>query len=310
MNDKYYTQTAERPELAALEVNPSEGFIGHRIYPTIPVMQKTSYVYYRTKTADAAAQTNRTTLTAPDAAALIGTSTTYTCTEAIKRASISPEEVKSYGGIEKADVYGSKWAKRQVMRAKEAAIVTLVLGTRTVDKTFDAGKLQLQISDAIDAVSLYSGKTTMITSTKVLRGIWLAMLKDSALGASVARVVTGGNPGAAAQGLGLEAIKAALAMTFGVDEILCGKTDQWNATAVAGRFCIAKIDDSGDEMSQLTEPVLGKCFQFMPDGVNPWFIESIGDRLNKANHWDATMWYNAKTFNSDAMYLIAGVPTA
>ena len=310
MNDAYYTQTAERPELAALEVNPVEGFIGHRIYPTVPVMQKTSYVYYRTLTADSAAQTNRSSLAAPSATVLTGTSTTYTCTEAIKRASISPEEVKTYGGIEKADVYGAKWAKRQVMRAKEAAIVTLVLGTRTVDTTFDPGKMQLQISDAIDAVSLYSGKTALITSTKVLRGIWLSMLKDTALGASVARVVTGGNPGAAAQGLGLDAIKAALAVTFGVDEILCGKTDLWNATAVAGRFCVAKLDDTGDEMSQLTDAVLGKCFQFMPDGTNPWFIESIGDRLNKANHWDATMWYQAKTFNSDAMYLIDGVPTA
>jgi len=136
------------------------------------------------------------------------------------------------------------------------------------------------------------------------------MLKDNALGASVARVVTGGSPVAAAQGLGLEAIKAALAMTFGVDEILCGKSDQWNATAVAGRFCVAKLDDSGDPMSQLTDAVLGKCFQFMPDGTNPWAITSIADRLNVANHWDAFMWYNAKTFNSDAMYLIDGVPTA
>ena len=310
MSDAYYTETGPRPELAALEVNPIEGFIGDRIYPTVPVMQKTSYVYYRTITADGSAQTNRSTLTAPDATALTGTSTTYTCTEAIERASISPEEVKTYGGIEKCDQYGSKWAKRQVMRAKEAAIVTLVLGTRTVDATFDAGKLQLQISDAVDAVSLYSGKTALITSTKVLRGIWMALLKDNTLGASVARIVTGGNPGAAAQGLGLEAIKAALAMTFGVDEILCGKSDQWNATTVSGRFCIAKLDDSGDPMSQLTDAVLGKCFQFMPDGMNPWYIESIADRLNKANHWDAQMWYNAKTFNSDAMYLFSGVPVA
>jgi hypothetical protein len=310
MSDAYYTETGPRPELAALEVNPVEGFIGERIFPIVPVMQKTSYVYYRTITADSAAQTTRTTLTAPDATGLTGTSTTYTCTEAIKRASISPEEVKTYGGIQACDKYGSKWAKRQVMRAKEAAIVTLVLGTRTVDTTFDAGKMQLQIQTAIDAISLYSGKTALITSTKVLRGIWLAMLKDNALGASVARIVTGGNSISAAQGLGLESIKAALAMTFGVDEILCGKTDLWNATAVAGRFCVAKLDDSGDPMSQLTDAVLGKCFQFMPDGTNPWYIESIADRLNKANHWDAQMWYQAKTFNSDAMYLVDGVPTA
>ncbi len=96
---EYFTSTGPRPDLAALEVNPPEGYIGSQIIPTFNVMDKTGTVYYAAVTADSAAQTGRGADTAPSAQAVANTSTTFTCAEVVDRAYITPDEAKSMGGI-------------------------------------------------------------------------------------------------------------------------------------------------------------------------------------------------------------------
>ena len=54
--DPYYTITGPRPDLAAVEVNPPEGFIGSKLIPLVNVADKTGTVYYNDVTADVAAQ--------------------------------------------------------------------------------------------------------------------------------------------------------------------------------------------------------------------------------------------------------------
>jgi hypothetical protein len=309
MNDAYYTETGERPALAAMEVNSPEGFIGSQIMPTVPVTQKSGIVYYSTVTADAAAQTNRSTGAAPAGVQISQSNTTFTAAEAIKRGSITPDEAKGMGGIDKADEIGAKYSKRQVMRYLESDIAALVMdsGSNT-DAHFDPAKVQTQIQTALQSLRLYEGKTALVASTFNLKSMLQAMLTDSVYGPAMARLVTGSSGVDAVRGLSLEAWKQSLAIFLNVDQVLAGDDGIWNATAIAGRMSIIKIDDSADELSHKWKPVYGKVFQFLPDGRQPWLIESIADRLTKNNHYDATLWYDAVVFNSAANYTFDGIP--
>jgi hypothetical protein len=310
MNDAYYTQTGERADLAALEVNPPEGYIGSQILPTVPCLDKSGTVYYATVTADSAAQTNRSTGAAPSGTQISDSSTTYTAAEAIKRGSVTPDEAKQMGGIEKADMVGAKWAKRQVMNYLESDIAALIMQSGSdADATFDPAKVQTQVQTALQTVRLYEGKTALIASSACFKGMLQSLLNDSVHGPALARLVTGSSGVDAVRGLSLAAWKQAIAMWFAVDTVLAGDDTVWNATAIRGRFAIAKLDDGMDPLSHKWKPVIGKVFQFLPDGTNPWLIESIGDRLTKNNHYDATLWYDAVLLNSAGVYVFGGVPT-
>ncbi len=306
MNDAYYTTTGERPELAALEVNPPEGYIGKTILPIVPVSEKTGVIYYATVTADAAADTARVTGAGSTGVQISDSAESFTAAEATKRGLIAPDEVKTMGGIDKADQVGAKYAKRQVMNAMETAIATLILG-KTASATFDAAKLLGQVQTALETVRLYEGQRVLIASTAVLKRIVTAMLGDTSMGPVFSRLIAGTSPVVAASGLNLKAWSNALAIFLGVDQVLAGCDTIWNATAVAEKFAVAVIDDGTDELSHKWRPVLGKTYQFMPDGKNPWVIQSVADRVNINNIYDAFLWYNAKLLNTGALYVFDGV---
>lgn len=305
MNDAYYTETGERPTLAALEVNPPEGYIGSKILPTVPVSEKAGTIYYATVTADGAAETDRAVGAGPDSAQISDSSTSMTCTEACRRGKISPDEVKTMGGIDKADMVGAKYAKRSVMNALETAIAAEILGT--ADDSFDAAKLMQDSQAALDAIRRYEGKTALITSTMTLRKMVQALLNDSQMGNVFSRTISGSSPAIAASGMNLKAWADGLAMFLGVDEVLAGDSGIWNAGDCAGKFAFAKLDDGSDPLSHKWKPVLGKVFQFMPDGSNPWVIQSVADRVNVNNLYDAFLCYDVLILNASAVYVFDGV---
>jgi hypothetical protein len=306
MNDAYYTQTGERPELAALEVNPPEGYIGQRILPTVPVAEKSGTVFYADVTADEAAETDRSTGSGPDSTQIAGTSTSMTCTEACRRGKISPDEAKTMGGIDKADLVGARYAKRCVMNALEADIATNILGTANAH--FDAQKLMSQAQTAMDAIRLYEGRTALIGSTMVLKKVVQALLSDTQASKIFSRLIAGGNPVEAATGMNFKSWMNGLAMYLGVDEVLAGDDVIWNKTSTtAEKFALAKLDDGSDPLSHKWKPVLGKTFQFMPDGSNPWVIQSVADRVNVNNLYDAYLWYDVVIMNDTAVYVFDGV---
>jgi hypothetical protein len=306
MNDRYYTQAGERPDLAALEVNAPESYIGARLFPIVPVLDKTGTVYYRTVQADSTAATSRSVATAPTATQISNSSTTYTTVEWIQRAGITPEEAKQMGGIEVADKVGANWAKRQVMNALEADVASLLLAG-TASNNFDAAKVLEDIQTAEDAIRLYPGKTALVGGTEVLKRIVQAILSDNHYGPMLSRVISGTSPEIAAQGLSFKAWMAGLALFFGVDEVLAGDSAVWSTSTYDGHFCLARLPDP-DPLAYKYIPQLGRCFQFMPDGKNPWIIQSYGDRLNINNVYDAVCTFDNITFNSSAFYMIDGVP--
>lgn len=306
--DPFYTITGPRPDLAAIEFNPPEGYIGSKLIPTVEVADKTGTIYYATVKADATAQTSRVAGVAPSATQITDSTTTFTAAEVIERGAITPDEVKQMGGIEKADVVGAKFAKRNVLNYIEADIAGIVLDSGVAaSASFDPAKILTQVQTALQTVRRYEGKTTLVASTATLKGMVQGLLGDATQGKVLARIVNGTSPLVAQEGLHFAAWVNAVAMYFGVDQVLAGDDTIWNATAISGRFAIGKFDTGDDPLSHKWRPVYAKNFMFMPQSGNPWFLESIADRLTKNNMYDASVWYDVVELNAAAKYVFDGV---
>jgi hypothetical protein len=301
----FYTETGARADLAALEVNLPEGYIGTKIYPVVPVMEKAGSLAYATIKADSTAQTGRVAGAAPTVTQIANSATTWAAVEVIDRAGITPDEVKQMGGIEKADKIGAGWAMRQVMALREGLIAAKVLGT--ADDSFDAAKIRTDMQVARQALRLYPGKTSLVASSYVLNAMVQNIAAETDIGAAFARIVTGVNAAEAAMGLSFEAWKRGLAMFLGVDEVLSGDDGIWNAGTYAGKFAIVKTDVTNDPLSHKYIPVIGKTFTFLPDGTNGWEVQSVGDRTLINNFYDAKQWINVVELNSGAVYVFDGV---
>lgn len=305
--DFYFTDE-ERPDLASLEVSAPEGFIADEILPIVPVLDQTGTVYYMAAVSDVTAQTGRTAGAAPTATRISDSSTTFTTAEAIKDGAITPDEVKQMGGLDKAAIVGTKFAKRSVMRYRESDVAALILASgAAADNAFDPAKVQTDVQDALDAMELYEGRRVLIASTWVLKAMRQQMLLDGTYGESIARMVGARGGAEGLRQAGLDEWKRALAAWFGLDEVKAGNSGIWNATAIQGRFAIAVIDDDPDSMSHKYKPVLGKTYQFLPDGEQPYYIRTIPDTKNEDNRVRAKAKYDAILLNSGAVYVFDGV---
>jgi len=308
MQDKFYTQDGERPDLAALNVGKPEGFIADAVLPVVTVAEKSGTIYYKGATADEDAQENRAAGSGPAGTQISTASASYTAAEICERGKVTPDEAKQMGGIEKADEVGAKFAKRSVMRALEKKVRTAVMGG-TKDFTADLAKLQLQIQGALDDMELYEGKRVIIASKKVLKAIFLQTLAEKA-GIALCRIVTGTSSAEAAKGLSFAAWLEAMKMYFDVDDVLVGNNEIWNPSATAGRFTVAKVDDGMDPLSHKYQAVLGKQFRYLPDPGTNFVVRSVPDKVSVNNLYDAYLWNNAVILNSGAFKIFDGVDTS
>ena len=302
----FYTEEGERSALQSeIEINAPEGYIGTKLMPVVPVMEKAGSATYATVTADAAAQTGRGVGVAPDATQISNSSKVWACSEIIKRAAITPDEVKQMGGIENADKIGFRWAMRSVLKAREALIAAVVLGAK--DATFDPAKMRTQIQTAMQALRLYPGKSVLVSSSMTLKAMVQQMAADTVVGPMFARIVTGTSSAEAVLGLSIKAWLQGLALFTGVDEVMAGDDDVWNAGTCAEKFSIVKVDATNDPLSHKYMPVLGKTITFLPSGTQGWDLQAIANRTLINNFYDAKMWIDVETYNAGAVYTFDGV---
>ena len=134
--------------------------------------------------------------------------------------------------------------------------------------------------------------------TEVLNQFSLAAL---ALGGSSAEAILAGRP---------EALKMLLAGIVGVDQVLVGDDDHWGVdVGSSGIGCNAVFLSlpGEDEFSHKMDPVLGKLVQYLPDGKQPFLIESYYDLSLKENCYDAELWYSIEEYNPEAAYVLTDV---
>jgi hypothetical protein len=301
-----YTEEGERSALQSeIEINSPEGYIGTKLMPVVSVTEKAGSMAYATVTAETAAQTGRQPGAAPNATQISNSAHAWACTELIERAAITPDEVKQMGGIENADKIGFRWAMRSVLKAREALIAAVVLGAK--DATFDPAKMRTQVQTALQALRLYPGKTVLASSSMTLKAMVQQIAGDTNAGPLFARIVTGTNSAEAVLGLSIKAWLQGLALFVGVDEVMAGDDDVWNAGTCAEKFSIVKVDTTNDPMSHKYMPILGKTITFIPAGTQGWELQSVADRTLINNFYDAKMWIDVETYNAGAVYTFDGV---
>ena len=267
-------------------------------------MEKTGTLYYKTLTADSASQTDRTTGTAPARTLLTDSSTTFTAAEAIKRYGIVRDEVKQMGGIENADKLGGIASKRSVQRIVEDAIANLILETTTIEILDIESSLIGAVQTALETIRRYPGLTVFGTSKLVFNRLMkyteiknLYSLSSLAIAGADAKEVLSAKP---------EALRVLLTGILGVDEILIGDDDQWATGARDERAFVMKLPGT-EEFSHKLDPVYGKNMMYLPDGSQPYYLESFYDPDVKINNYDATIWYNLKELNTGACVVLEGL---
>lgn len=307
MNDMFYTTDGERNDLAAsINFNPPTGYIGDKLLPVVPMAEKSGTLYYAGLPVDQTADTSRSVGTAPTSTQLATSTTTFLCAELSRRAKISPDEAKSFGGIDKADEIGAKAAVRSVLNAKEAAQAAATLGV-TASATFDPAKFFEISQTALTTIKRYSGKTVLYGAAVSIKKAVQGILADKTFGPVLARTISGTSNAVAAAGLNEQAWYNALALLMGIDMVLPGDDTIWAANTLAGKIGIAKVDEGVSPLSHKWEPILGKTFQFLPDGTSPFVLRSVADTVNVNNLYDCYIWQNVVILNSGANYVFEGI---
>ena len=305
--ESYKTENSRREDLEAIEVNPVLGYIGTRFYPVLNTTQKTGTIYHTTLTADSAAQEGLARTGTPlTTVRLAETANTYSCTSVEKRYGIPRDEVLQMGGIEKADKLGGMGSKRSVQRVLETALAAQLqtVGSHQT-ATHASGQFLAEANVAREAIRRYPGKLAFACSftvfnaimrfTEVLNQFSLAALM---LGGGDAKSVIAGSPAA---------LKMILGGILSVEEVLVGDDDHWGVGISSGGIGCAgvfvKLPDP-EEFSHKMDPVLGKLVQYLPDGKQPYIIESWYKDDLKENIYDAEQWYSIEEYNPEAAYVL------
>ena len=305
--NELYTIQGDRPDLAAIEVNAPEGYIAEKVMPTLKVYQPAGTLDYHAKVSDDTAQTGRSAGTAPTATQIAQSYVTFNCAEVVKRGAIEPKQVPIMGGIEKADQIGARFAKRQVMAYREAAVAALALKTAgSADTTFDAGAVVAQAAAARAASKGISGRLCLVGASETLAALYMELVTENATSALLARIVSGTAPGVAMEGLDPAAQAKAVATLFGCQDALVGDDLIWGAGSCAGRFAIGRFDEASDD-AHLFQPVFGRVLQYIPDSGTPIAITSTPFPKELNNYYDALTYMVPKVLNASGVYVFDGV---
>jgi len=304
--ESYKTETGRREDLEAIEANPVLSYIGTRFYPVLPVSEKTGSVYYTTLTADAASQDALARGTALTPVYLTESVATFSCASVEKRYAIGRDEVKQMSGIEKADKLGGAASKRSVQRTLETALALQLqtVGGHTT-AAHAAGQFLAEANVARESIRLYPGKTAFVCAftvfnaimryTEVLNQFSLAALM---LGGGDAKDVIAGSPAA---------LKMILGGMLSVDEVIVGDDDHWGvdigSSGIGCNGVFVKLPGE-DEFSHKMDAVLGKLVQYLPDGKQPYIVESWYNDELKSNMYDAETWYSIEELNPAAAYVL------
>lgn len=300
---EFKTITGRRPDLESLAVNKPEGYIGGLIFPSLPVMEKTGSIYYKTATADSAAQTGRSSGTAPTRTMVTDSSTTFSCAEVIKRYGVDKAEVKQMGGVEAADRVGGMASKRSVLRAIETAQAAALFSAARFSGASDISSgIVNGIIGGAKSVKRINGKLAFVCSVTTYRYI----IQTTEIKALMGRFVPAGLTAEQILSLSPQAFKAMLQGLFLFDEVLIGDDDHWEITGQEGEAAIVKLPPPEPESHKM-DPVYAKTALYLPDGSQAFEVESHYDEDSKVNNYDASAWYNIKEFNTAGVKVVKGL---
>ena len=280
-----------RPDLEALEVNPDFRYIGGALMPMLNKNQKTGKVYYMTLPSDQAAETGRAAGTAPTRTALSPSNATYTCVEYIRGSSVDDSDDALMDGLESCNRNMTLVTKRSLLRAHEDAVEAVLFALTA----HDIGASLIQAMDtAIDSIHRYSGRTVVGCG-------WTTFRRMTRLSEVTNTLLRTYDPGAIDYATIVNLAAPRLAEILGVEEVLVGDDDHWEA----GKAVVMKQPDASTDPKGTAQ--FGRTVQYLPDGEQPFTVEAFYDPDDKLYKVDSRAWWQLQSFNTGAAYLLSGI---
>lgn len=285
-----------RPDLAMVEVQQVGRYYADMIFPPVNRFGKVGNIYFQQVDADVAAQTGRAGGAAPTKTTLASVNDTFSCTEKIKRADVPDDEERLIGGMLNAEMKAARIGKRSIMRNKEdAAVAALLAAAQGGGNDRDIlDSFQKTLDVAIVDVERVSGKLIWVCGFTTFR----RLTRYPEITNTLLRI---GVPQEAVASSVRNIDAPTLASIIGVEEVWVGNDDHWTA----GEGYVIKAPEPGVEPDELAQ--MGRQVQFLPDGQQPFLMESFFNDIDKTDVVDTRVWNDFKTFNAEAVTRLKGI---
>lgn len=290
-----------RPDLEALPYK-APPYLTRSIFPMFMTDAKAATVYYQDVRSSASVETSRSAGAAPSATTLTEASTTFTAVEGVKRYNIDDAARTLFGGLAKAEVVGSRLARRAVDGWIEASTAANVLANGSVTYYDILNDIFGAVKTGVETVSDKGagGRIAFVSSTKVIQRIKayaavIDRMKYTGVIADGVRQV---------RGFGNEVLAACL----GVDLILEGPLAEWYTASATYQERAALVVLPDGNMDPLEEIQAGRtyCYQLDEQGNNT-MIETYHDDNLVADVVQARVWANQVVLNPELIYGLKGL---
>jgi len=277
-------------------------FIGGLIFPATARNQVAGTFYFQQPQNDPSAQYARDTAAVAEInkttiAAVPGT---FSCLEIRGRVRMGYDQVKGYGGLDRAELVMSRMAKRAFFNKTETLAAKALLepgdGVTPVNATVNtATVIEGQIPLVQDKAP---GKVALVMSSKTFTS--LKLLPDIKERMKNTGIVLG------AGGDARHVTAEQLAAIFGVDQILIGPNNIWvDAVAAGARNNCALVVLPDGSKDPAEEVQLGRFFYFQWDAeAEQYQVESFHDDDADAEVIDAKGLGDLKLLNADLVTII------
>lgn len=224
--------TENRPDLAALAVRRNPYTVPFLANP-VKVVTTAAY-YFPQKYSSSTVQSARNLSAAPTAENFADNASTATLTELIDRQTIDDRILQQYGGLPGAQVAMATRSHLSVQKALEQLFAEQVLdGGATVPSTSTNWLSDLK-NAAFTIGDYVNGRIGLVCG----QSLYLQLIGDSGIRAAMAE-----QPGVIATSSEPNTVRNVrrnlLAAAIGVDEVVVGGTDVWDASSIANDTCVA-----------------------------------------------------------------------
>jgi len=302
------TNTGNRPDLSALEVNWPVGYIGRLFFPAFGSAEKAGSFTFQEVTADSTPETSRTWSDPLTQTRISAGLASYSCAKAEKRYVMTEDDVKELENLDNADAVGARAAKRVLMRDFENKAYAKVFSSARRAAALElAAKSELAILGfAGDQVRRVTGNLSLVCSHQ-----WfLAFIGLDAVAERLKAVGAVGGLVSSQIALGIQGplIRDLLSTVLPFQNVVIGDTAHWSANPdYAAVAMLPDLQGMEPIVAAKLDPIYGLSKWFRPDPVQPETLMQINAEWlpeNKVNAWDATGFWDLLELNASGVKLV------
>jgi hypothetical protein len=291
--------TEQRPDLAALSVRRNPYTVP---WLANPVKVTTTQAYYfPQKYASSTIQSGRNLSAAPTAEDFATNATSATLAEIIDRQTIDDRILAQYGGLAGAQVAMATRSHLSVQKGLEQLIAEQVLdGGATVPQSVSTNWVNSLKDASFTLGDIVNARIGLVCG----QSLYLQLIADSGIVAEMAK-----QPAFVAASTEPNSVRMVrrqlLAAAIGVDEVIVGGTDVWDAASITNDTCVAVMALPSPGMSCQEEIQALSYIQQVVGGEGNYFgASSHYSDDKKANVVD--VWTNAlvDVINADLIQLV------